>query len=100
MLLETLFAFAAVALLGLVLKVFFGNGRDAIPLAWPSGGPDDFGLLTPAASVDDPATAEDFRHRLAEAGIRATTTRAQDGRYHVLVFPAELDRARDVVGNT
>ncbi len=101
MLWQTLIAFGAVALLALILKVFFGRGRDTTAFAIRSpGDPDDFGLLTPAAIMDSPSEAEALRALLRNAGIKATTTRGQDGRFHVLVFPAELDRARRVGGQT
>jgi hypothetical protein len=98
MLWQTLVAFAAVALLALILKLFFGRDRDATTFAFRTpGDPDDFGLLTPAATVDSAAEAGALRALLRDAGIKATTTRAQDGRFHILVFPAELDRARRVL---
>ncbi|WP_033340194.1 hypothetical protein [Catenuloplanes japonicus] len=61
-------------------------------------GGQDFGLLTPAATADDDATAEEFRTLLSAAGIRATVAGARDGRLLVLVFPEELTRARRLVG--
>jgi hypothetical protein len=96
MLLQTLVAFAAVALLALILRLFFGRGRDATTIAWPTTGSDDFGLLAPAATVDTAAEANAFRALLADAGIKATTAPTSDGRHQVLVFPTELDRARRV----
>jgi hypothetical protein len=99
MLLQTLVAFGAVGLLALILRLFFGPGRDTTMIAFRSPDePDDFGLLTPAASLDSAVDAEAFRSLLRNAGIKATVTRAQDGRFHVLVFPSELDRARRVGG--
>ena len=61
---------------------------------------DDFGLLAPVAVTDDPEEAARLKARLAEARIRATTTQGRDGRYRVLVFASELDRARRVGGTT
>jgi hypothetical protein len=68
----------------------------------PSGGEDadDFGLLAPVAVTDDADEAARLKARLAEAHIRATTTQGADGRYRVLVFATELDRARRVGGAT
>jgi hypothetical protein len=62
--------------------------------------PDDFGLLAPVAVTDDAEEAARLKARLTEARIRATTTRGADGRYRVLVFSTELDRARRVGGGT
>jgi hypothetical protein len=127
---EILIAFAMVGLLGLILRFTFGRdvpgapGTDGIPgvdgtfdlddtsyvvvsetppppapLAAPAAS-DDFGLLAPVAIVDDEDQALRLRTRLGEANIRATTTRGADGRYRVLVFATELDRARRVAGTT
>jgi hypothetical protein len=83
----------------------------ATPLLAPSAPPapkappvdassDDFGLLAPVAVTDDADEAARLKARLADAHIRATTTQGTDGRYRVLVFAAELDRARRVGGGT
>ena len=98
MLIQMLAAFAAVAVLGLILKFFFGRGRDSVTVAWSSTDPADFGLLAPAAVVDDAEDADALRELLADAGIKATKARARDGRYLVLVFRSELNRARQVAG--
>ncbi|GAA5182403.1 hypothetical protein GCM10023322_19320 [Rugosimonospora acidiphila] len=55
---------------------------------------EDFGLLAPAATVEDQAVAQALRQLLGRAGIRATVAPAGDGWVHVLVFETELDRAR------
>jgi hypothetical protein len=94
MLVQTLIAFAAVALLGLILRVFFGRGRDTAAIAWPSPDSDDFGLLAPAAVVDSREEANALRALLADAGIKATTTTTPTGRHQVLVFPNDLPKAR------
>jgi hypothetical protein len=98
MLLQTLVAFAAVGLLGLILKLFFGHGRDVPTVVWPTTDPEDFGLLTPVAVVGSAEEAAAFKTLLANAGIKATTNQGVDGRYRVLVFASELDRARRVTG--
>jgi hypothetical protein len=94
MLIQTLVAFAVVALLSLILKLFFGRSRDATEIAWPAPDSDDFGLLAPATIVDSAEDAKAFRALLADAGIKATTNVGPDGRHRVLVFSADLDRAR------
>ncbi len=84
-------ALLVVALLGLVLRWAYGRpaGRD-----WQ---PEDFGLLTPVATVDDPSTAAGVRRVLDEAGIRSTLAVTRDARVSVLVFESEWDQARRLV---
>jgi hypothetical protein len=96
---ETLIAFLMIGLLGFVLRWTFARDK-GMPM-WPPAEPsdsDDFGLLAPVATVDTADEAARLRAMLAEAGIKATTTAAPAGRYRVLVFSSELDRARRVGG--
>ena len=67
-------------------------------IASPQSEPEDYGLLASVAAVDTAGDAERVRSLLAGAGIRATTTVGTDGRHRVLVFNAELHRARRVAG--
>lgn len=53
----------------------------------------DFGLLVPVATVRTRDDAEMLKGVLADAGIRAGIS----GEYDVLVFSADLDRARGLV---
>jgi hypothetical protein len=86
-------AFGVIAGLAAVLRWTFDE--DAVPPPGPAEPvPDDFGLLRPASTVDDRATAKALARTLKDAGIRATIGTAPDGRYHVLVFATQLDRAR------
>jgi hypothetical protein len=59
---------------------------------------EDYGLLGVAAVVETADEAEQIRAVLADAGIRATVAEAPDGRVRVLVFEADVPRARRVVG--
>ncbi len=86
-------AFAVIAGLAAVLRWTFDEDAD-MPPGPVEPVPDDFGLLRPASTVDDRSTARAQARTLREAGIRATVGGAADGRYHVLVFARELDRAR------
>ena len=95
LLVETLIAFLMIGLLGFILRWTFS--RDGKP-AWPSSDPEDYGLLAPVATVDTADEASRIKAMLAEAGIKATTAAGTDGRHRVLVFSAELDRARRVTG--
>lgn len=121
---EILIAFAMVGLLGLILRFTFGRepnasddltarpddgtldlGDDSYTVVSEDPSPsavadEDFGLLAPVAVTTGAEEAARLKARLAEAHIRATTTRGRDGRYRVLVFASELDRARRVGGGT
>ena len=61
---------------------------------------DDFGLLCPAAVTDDAEVADEIRHVLLEAGIRATHAVDREGRVAVLVFADQVDEARRLVGDS
>lgn len=94
-----LIAFAAIALLGLVLRwAFSRSGGASGPIDWPPSDPEDFGLLAPVARTDTLDEARRIRARLADAGIKATTTVGADGGHRVLVFASEVHRARRVGG--
>lgn len=98
MITETLTAFAMIAMLGLILRWTFSRGRDTAPAQWSRARSEDFGLLAPMATVDTLDEAQRLRATLNQAGMKATTTVAHDGRHQVLVFATDLDRARRVAG--
>jgi len=56
----------------------------------------ELGLLTVIAT-EDRKRAADHRGRLADAGIRASTSLRNDGRYDLLVFTQDVDRARELL---
>jgi hypothetical protein len=56
----------------------------------------ELGLLTVIATLDR-KQAVDQRGVLAAAGIRASTSLRKDGRYDLLVFTQDVDRARDLL---
>jgi hypothetical protein len=101
---------AAIALLGLALRLMmgrdngtgrgagFGAGIDA-GFGGARRGParEDFGLLRVAALADDRGGALVVCGLLAGAGIRATIAPETGGMVRVLVFAADLERARTVV---
>lgn len=70
------------------------------PVTLDDDGGDDFGLLAEAARAESPHEAERIRAVLAQAGIRATTTVGRDGRQRVLVFTADVHRARRIAGGS
>jgi hypothetical protein len=108
-----LVALLVIAGLGLVLRWTFS--RDGKPTVWPGAGDDpaetaasglatpidpaprDYGLLTPVTVVDTRQEAELVREQLARASIRATMSTDSAGRYHVLVFANDADRARSLL---
>jgi hypothetical protein len=57
----------------------------------------ELGLLTVIATADRSAAAE-RRALLADAGIRASTSLRSDGRFDLLVFTRDVDRARELLG--
>ncbi len=57
----------------------------------------ELGLLMVIATADRRQAAE-TRGRLADAGIRASTSLRKDGRYDLLVFNQDVDRARELLG--
>lgn len=89
---------ALVAVGGLVAVLRWTFSGESLELHREIVTAEDYGLLRPAAVVDDPVDAETMRQRLADAGIRCTTAVGRDGRVRVLVFADELDKARRVVG--
>lgn len=91
--LEPVGALLVVALLALVMRWAFRSSAPRAGLPRLTG---DRGLLRPAATVDGDGEAERLRAALAAAGIRSTVGAREDGRTDVLVFPADLDRAREI----
>ena len=57
----------------------------------------ELGLLTVIATVDR-AGAAARRKALADGGVRASTSLRRDGRYDLLVFTQDVDRARELLG--
>jgi hypothetical protein len=100
-------AVVVVCLLGLVLRWIFGTGRRRSPGARPAprpgqpnggtGRPTDFGLLRQVAVLPARLEAEAARATLTAAGIRSTLTARPDGQVDVLVFAADVARARPLL---
>ena len=89
-----------VALLALAVRRI-GAATRRRPRGAPSPSPADYGLLVPVATVPTRDDAELLRSVLAEHRIRSTLatadTRARRSPVHVLVFPSDAARARDVL---
>jgi hypothetical protein len=58
---------------------------------------DDYGLLRTLVLVDTLDTGLSVRALLRGGGVRATVSTGSEGLVHVLVFPAEYDRAKRMV---
>jgi hypothetical protein len=92
---DLLVAFGVVGLLALVLRWAYPRDRPP-PAVFHTG--DDYGLLTEIVADASAADGRRFVALLRDAGIRATMTADRAGRAHILVFPADAERARRVVG--
>jgi hypothetical protein len=57
----------------------------------------ELGLLSVIATAERKEAVQQ-RARLADAGIRASTSLRKDGRYDLLVFTQDVDRARELLG--
>jgi hypothetical protein len=84
-----------VGVLALVLRWIYGT---ASPIPPPRQDNGDFGLLRELALVRGQAEANALRAVLGDSGIRSTTASRPDGTVAVMVFAADLDRARRAAG--
>jgi hypothetical protein len=84
----------AFGVIGILAGILRWSSSSEFKTVIPERTTNDFGLLRPVATVEDRAVARALRQLLGRAGIRATVAPAGDGWMHVLVFEAELDRAR------
>lgn len=69
-----------------------GAGNDAVGAQGP-----DLGLLTPIAVGVSRGTANALRATLGDAGIRSSLSARRDGLADVMVFRADVDRARPLL---
>ena len=92
-----LVALGVIGVLALVLRWTYGTGGQ-FPAPRPTGADDDFGLLRPVTVVDSVGAARALRAVLSDSDIRSTSSPVGDGSFRVMVFAADLDRARRVVG--
>jgi hypothetical protein len=84
---------ALVALVLIMRWVFRPTSRHRRP-PLDAAASDELGLLTVAVAALDRSTALRSCSRLHAAGIRSSMSRRRDGRYDVLVFAGDLDRAK------
>ena len=93
-------ALAVVLLLGLVLRWVFKPPRPHAVVRPPDAADSaELGLLTVVATALDRQDALRRRATLGEAGIRSSMSRRRDGRLDVLVFVADADAARLLLGH-
>jgi hypothetical protein len=91
-----LIGFAVIGFLVLILRWAFGHGSSLIPGPARRGPPTDYGLLVEVAAPRTADDAESAARRLTSAGIQATIAPTTAGR-RIMVWPADADRARDVL---
>ena len=96
----TIVALLVVGLLALVMRWVF---RPARPNSRPrrpvdAADAEDLGLLTVVLSGLSRAEALDRRTLLRASGIRASVSARRDGRLDLLVFHADADKARMLLG--
>jgi hypothetical protein len=87
-------------LLALALRWVFGTGRSRRRSPSPPPRPGvrtDYGLLRPVALLPGRPEGNALRATLTEAGIRSTLSARPDGQVELLVFAADLVRARSLL---
>lgn len=90
-------AFLVVGALGLVLRwVFKPPRKNSVVRRMDASDSGELGLLTVIGTYDRAGVAA-RRARLADAGIRASASMRRDGRFDVLVFTQDADRARELL---
>jgi hypothetical protein len=91
-------AVVVVCLLGVLLRWVFGSGRSrGARTAGRAAGSGGYGLLRSVATVAGRPEGNALRALLSDAGIRSTLTARPDGRVDILVFPEDVDRARQLI---
>lgn len=92
-------ALLVVGVLGLVLRWVFRPSRPNVRISRPPDASDgDLGLLAVVLSRVPKDAVAARRKTLDEAGIRSSVSNRRDGTVDVLVFAAEIDHARIVLG--
>jgi hypothetical protein len=89
-------ALLVVAGLGVLTRWVFKPPRPRRPPPVDAADAPELGLLTVIATVDRAGAAAD-RSRLSAAGIRVSTSARRDGRFDLLVFSQDADRARELL---
>jgi len=95
---QVLTALVVVALLGLVVRWVFTPSRPRTGPLIDASESAELGLLDVVATGLTRDDALSLRATLGEAEIRSSMSRRRDGHLDVLVFHADLDRARELLG--
>jgi hypothetical protein len=91
-------AFVVVGALAVVMRwVFKPSRKNRVVSRMDASDARELGLLTVIGTFDRAGTAT-MRGRLADVGIRASASLRRDGRFDVLVFTQDADRARELLG--
>jgi len=91
-------ALLVIGLLVLILRWAFGHGSSVVEQPARPGSPEQYGLLSAVAAPGTYIEAELIAQQLAAGDIRATVAMTNDGP-RVMVWPHDLDRAREVLAN-
>lgn len=91
-------ALIAVGLLALTTRWIFRSSRRGTGRPLDASDSPELGLLTVILSAVPRAEALSRRAILDESGIRSSMSRRRDGTMDVLVFHADADRARFLLG--
>lgn len=91
-------ALIAVGLLALSTRWVFGTRRRRTGRPVDAAESAELGLLTVVVTGVSRAEALERRAVLGESGIRSSMSRRRDGSMDVLVFHADVDRARVLLG--
>jgi enoyl-CoA hydratase/carnithine racemase len=94
----TLTVLVVAGALGLTTRWVFRPSRPRTGAPVDASDAAELGLLTVIVTAIPRQEAMTRRVRLGDAGIRSSMSRRHDGRMDVLVFRADLDRARAVLG--
>src|SRR5689334_3705112 len=93
-------ALLALLVLILVMRWVFGSSRQrrGRPVDASDASAAELGLLSVVVSALPRQDAMQTRAVLGESDIRSSMSRRRDGNYDVLVFHADADRARGLLG--
>lgn len=93
-------ALVALLVLILVMRWVFGRPRPrrGRPVDAADASATELGLLSVVVSALPRPDAMQTRAVLGESDIRSSMSKRRDGNYDVLVFHADVDRARELLG--
>ncbi|MFZ0324380.1 MAG: hypothetical protein WAN48_09650 [Actinomycetes bacterium] len=89
-------ALAGIVVFAVLLRWAFSRGASLVEPPRRPGAPSEYGLLTPVASPTTYVEGEMLRRTLEASSVKATLATTNDGP-RVLVWPGDVDRAREVL---